>query len=246
MISTSPIAEDRSVTAPPAAVELQSISKLYGTFAALRQVNCSFTSGGLHVLLGENGAGKSTLLRLIAGLVTPSSGSVKVLGSPPADVRERIAYMSHAPMLYEELTAMENLNYYAALYKGDKDCGCSGSPEMALRAVGLDPHLKRPVGQFSQGMRQRASMARALLADPALLLLDEPFSNMDGDGARQLIDLLLDFKTWPLQNGGGGRRTIRLTAHQAELVMGVATSVTRMFAGAIIQSERGPVRGSVA
>src|SRR5882672_10501960 len=98
MISTSPIAEDGSVTASSAAVELQNVSKLYDSFAALRQVSCSFTAGGLHVLLGENGAGKSTLMRLIAGLVTPSSGSIRVLGSPPEGVRAQIAYMSHAPM----------------------------------------------------------------------------------------------------------------------------------------------------
>ena len=80
-------------------------------------------------------------------------------------------------MLYDELSAMENLRYFASLGAGGC-CDCVGSPEMALRAVGLDPGLKRPVGQYSQGMRQRASLARVIQSDPELLLLDEPFSNL--------------------------------------------------------------------
>ena len=163
-----------------AAAQVESVSKLYGNFAALKRVSCIFAAGGFHVLLGPNGAGKSTLLRVIAGLITPSSGTVTVLGSSPRDVRQHIAYMSHASMLYEELSAMENLRYFSRLQNPAATCDCAGSPEMALRAVGIDPALSRPVSQFSQGMRQRVSMARALAGDPELLLLDEPFSNMDG------------------------------------------------------------------
>lgn len=211
------------------------VSRLYGSFAALRRVTCSFAAGGMHVLLGENGAGKSTLLRTFAGLVTPTSGTVRVLGLTPAEARSRIAYMSHASMLYDELSAMENLHYFARLHcKADACALCHASPEMALRAVGLDPKLTRPVAQFSQGMRQRVSMARALMADPELLLLDEPFSNMDVEGARDLVLLLRDFLTWPLSTGETGARTILVTTHQHELVTGVADSIVRLQRGAIV------------
>ena len=128
------------------------------------------------MLIGENGAGKSTLLRILAGLLRPSMGTVKVFGDlEPHEARARIGYMSHAPMLYDELTAQENLRYFASLYPGR---ACL-TPAEALRQVGLDPDLPRTLGQYSQGMRQRTSLARVLLPVPELLLLDEPFSNMD-------------------------------------------------------------------
>lgn len=219
------------------AVRFQDVSRLYGNFAALRRASCSFASGAMHVLLGENGAGKSTMMRMIAGLVSPSLGRIQVLGTSPGQARDRVAYMSHAAMLYDELTPMENLTYFARLHcKADACALCHASPEMALRAVGIDPHLKRNVSQLSQGMRQRVSLASAILADPELLLLDEPFSNMDVDGARDLVVLLRDFLTWPLNNDEG-RRTIILTTHQHELVRDAADSVLRLHRGSVVQEE---------
>ncbi len=98
---------------------LQQVSKLFGSFAALRQVTVDLEPGRCYVLLGENGAGKSTLLRILAGLLRPSYGTVRVFGdSEPQQERARIGYMSHAPMLYDELTAQENLRYFASLYPG--------------------------------------------------------------------------------------------------------------------------------
>ena len=187
------------------------------------------------MILGENGAGKSTLLRILAGLIEPSRGSLQVLGGDAGERGGRVAYMSHAPMLYDELSAGENLRYFAGL-RGE-GCGlCAGSPEMALRAVGLDPHLKRPVGQYSQGMRQRTSLARVIQSDPELLLLDEPFSNLDVDSARAMVTLLADFRTWPIISGpavGTGKRTIILTTHQAHLGEPIADRTLTMRAGKI-------------
>jgi ABC-type multidrug transport system ATPase subunit len=217
------------------AATVSNLSKLYGSFAALKRVTCDFPAGGFHVLLGPNGAGKSTLLRVLAGLITPTSGSVNTLGSTPHAARARMAYMSHAPMLYEELSAMENLHYFSKLQRQGAACDCSGSPEMALRAVGLDPTITRPVSEFSQGMRQRVSMARALVADPELLLLDEPFSNMDVGGAKELVQLLLDFRTWPLP--GGAHRTVIVTTHQFELVAQAADQVVTMRNGSIVSTD---------
>jgi len=223
-----------STTAPTrteAAVFIDAVSKLYGSFAALRNVSATFASGSSTVILGENGAGKSTLLRVIAGLITPTRGKATVFDGSPQQHRHRIAYMSHSTMLYDELTAMENLNYFATLHRGE-GCACVGSPEMALRAVGLDPNLTRPVGQYSQGMRQRASLARVLQTDPELLLLDEPFSNLDVDSASHLVELLADFRTWPVP--GGGARTLILTTHQAALAQPLADRTLTMRQGQVI------------
>ena len=224
---------------PQAAVRLQSVSKLYGAFAALRNVSAEFASGSSTVILGENGAGKSTLLRIVAGLSAPTHGTVKAWEGTPQSQRSRIAYMSHEAMLYDELTAVENLRYFARLY-ADDDCadGCSRSPEGALRSVGLDPTLSRPVGQYSQGMRQRVSLARVLQTDPELLLLDEPFSNLDVASARQMVELLVNFRSWPVAGDATGvrRRTLILTTHQAGLAEPLAESTIVMRAGQIAAS----------
>jgi ABC-type multidrug transport system ATPase subunit len=216
------------------AINFESVSKLYGSFAAIRNVSTTFAAGTCTVILGENGAGKSTLLRLVAGLITPTRGTVTVFSESPRHQRGRMAYMSHAPMLYDELTAMENLAYFAALHR-EGGCACVGSPEMALRAVGLDPSLTRPIGQYSQGMRQRTSLARVLQADPEILLLDEPFSNLDVASAQHMVELLADFRTWPVQ--GGGSRTILITTHQAHLARPLADSILTMRNGQVISSQ---------
>ena len=204
------------------------VSKLFGSFAALRQASVEFEPGRCYVLLGENGAGKSTLLRILAGLLQPTFGTVTVFGeSEPQEARERIGYMSHAPMLYDELTAEENLRYFASLYSGR---ACL-APAEALRQVGLDPKLPRPLGQYSQGMRQRASLARVLISAPELLLLDEPFSNMDVESARQMVELLAGFRQ--------SNRTIVLTTHQRELAAPIADFVLTLHAGRVASFEPG-------
>jgi ABC-type multidrug transport system ATPase subunit len=222
---------------PPAAC-LESVSKLYGNFAALRNVSVEFAVGSSTVILGDNGAGKSTLLRLVAGLITPNRGTVRCFTGSPQKQRHRVAYMSHDAMLYDEMSAIENLSYFAKLHSEGGCTSCNASPEMALRAVGLDPHLTRPVGQYSQGMRQRASLARVLQTDPELLLLDEPFSNLDVDSAQHMVALLLDFRTWPVvgaANEQGTRgRTIILTTHQAKLAEPLADTVLTMKTGTIL------------
>jgi len=212
----------------PATVILDQVSKLFGSFAALRHVSVTLEAGSCYVLLGENGAGKSTLLRILAGLLRPSFGTVRLFGNlEPLQARARIGYMSHAPMLYDELTGEENLRYFARLYPG-RNCL---EPADALRQVGLDPALKRTLGQYSQGMRQRTSLARVLLPVPELLLLDEPFSNMDVESARQMVELLARFRR--------SDRTIVLTTHQRELAAPIADWVLTLRAGAVASLEPG-------
>ena len=207
---------------------LDQVSKLFGSFAALRQVSAELAAGKCYVLIGENGAGKSTLLRVLAGLLRPSFGTVTVFGGlEPHAARERIGYMSHAPMLYDELTAQENLEYFRSLYP-ERVCL---TPAEALRQVGLDPELSRPYGQYSQGMRQRTSLARVLLAQPELLLLDEPFSNMDVESVEQMVRLLAGFRRH--------NRTIVLTTHQRELAAPIADWVLALKAGRVASFEPG-------
>lgn len=207
--------------------QIDNVSKLFGAFAALRQVSATLELGKCYVLVGENGAGKSTLLRILAGLLRPSHGSVTVFGGlEPQDARDRIGYMSHAAMIYDELTGRENLSYFAALY-GSRKCL---TPDEALLQVGLDPNLERPLGQYSQGMRQRTSLARVLLAQPELLLLDEPFSNMDVESAGRMVELLAKFRDG---------RTIVITTHQRELAAPIADYVLALKAGRVASFEPG-------
>jgi ABC-type multidrug transport system ATPase subunit len=209
------------------AVELANVSRLFGSFAALREVSLRVQPGAAILLLGENGAGKSTLLRMLAGLIGPTSGTVSIFGEEPREQRDRLALMGHAPMLYDELTGVENLRYFASLYSDGN--GAKPDPEQALRDVGLDPALPRHVGDYSQGMRQRASLARVLMLEPDLLLLDEPFSNLDAASIQAMLHRLRTFLAEPGRNGLP--RTLLLTTHQADLARPLATTTLNLNHG---------------
>lgn len=204
-------------------VVTEGLVKQFGRFAALRGVTAQFAAGKLYVIVGDNGAGKTTLLRTIAGLAQQTRGTISVLGSPEIkNVRAQIGYMAHPSLLYDEMSGMENLIYFAGLY---------GLPETRCReviaAVKLDPDLERPVGQYSQGMRQRMSLARAILNDPKLLLLDEPFSNVDHASAKEMTALLAQ-----MRDQG---KTIFVVTHQPGLLESVADEFVCMEAGKIIR-----------
>ncbi|MGH9502611.1 MAG: ABC transporter ATP-binding protein [Terriglobales bacterium] len=203
-------------------ITLTSVVKQFGRFAALRGVSGEFAPGRLYAILGDNGAGKTTLLRALAGLAQPTRGSISILGT--TDVRsvcQELGYMAHPSLLYDEMSGMENLRYFARLY-GIKDAS-RGAANMA--AVGLDSALARPVAQYSQGMRQRLSLARALLNDPKILLLDEPFSNVDVSSARGMVTLLAEMR--------GAGKTVFVVTHQATLLEAAADEFVWMDAGQI-------------
>ena len=207
-------------------IVLQNLVKFFGRFAALRGISDSFAPGRLYVVVGDNGAGKSTLLRVVAGLMQPSQGTVTLLGTQSLrDVAHRIGYMGHAPLLYDELDGMENLRYFAGLYGLSDDAVC----RQAMQQVGLDPALERRVGQYSQGMRQRLSLARAVLHNPELMLLDEPFSNVDVKSARDMAAVL-----GRVRDQG---KTIFVVTHQAPLMEPVADEFVQMSAGQIVNRE---------
>ncbi len=223
-----------SETVPPKsvpAVTASNLVKFFGRFAALRGVSCDFLAGKLYVILGDNGAGKSTMLRVVAGLTQPSQGTVSVLGSDSLrKVAQRVGYMAHAPLLYDELSGMENLSYFAGLYGIHDDAVC----QKAMQMVGLDPELTRRVGQYSQGMRQRLSLARAVLHDPDVILLDEPFSNVDVRSAAEMAAVL-----GRLRDSG---KTILVVTHQAAVMEPVADEFIHMAAGLIVATSQSSAR----
>jgi heme ABC exporter ATP-binding subunit CcmA len=208
-------------------IAVTNLVKQFGRFAALRGVSASFPAGRLYGILGDNGAGKTTLLRILAGLVPPTRGEISILGKKnPREVCREFGYMAHPSLLYDEMSGIENLRYFVRLYGVEDESRCA----QAIAAVGLDPALQRPVGQYSQGMRQRMSLARALLNDPKILLLDEPFSNVDIRSAREMVKLL-----------GGMRdqgKTIFVVTHQASLLEGAADEFIWMDAGQIVNRTR--------
>ena len=170
-----PSASDLSLPVFPVVI-VTGLVKQFGRFAALRGVSAEFAPRRLYAILGDNGAGKTTLLRALAGLTPPTRGSISLLGT--TDLRSvcgQLGYMAHPSLLYDEMSGMENLRYFTGLYGLQDDNVCRN----AMQMVGLDPELSRRIGQYSQGMRQRLSLARAMLHNPELILL--------GTGTRQLF-----------------------------------------------------------
>ncbi|HVR05365.1 MAG TPA: heme ABC exporter ATP-binding protein CcmA [Solirubrobacteraceae bacterium] len=207
-----------------AALELDGLTRRYGERVALGEVSLSLDTGQTLLVLGPNGAGKTTLLRVLATLLRPHAGAVRVLGSSlPADawqVRGQIGLLGHEPLLYRELTPAENLRYHARLH----GVGEQRAQEV-LDAVGMTRRAREPVRTLSRGMVQRVAVARAVLHDPELLLLDEPRANLDPAGA-ELIEPLIQGAGDPAR--GGRPRTRVLCSHDpaadlagADLVLGL-------------------------
>ena len=194
-----------------ALIEVEGLSKVFALLPALQGVEFSVARGEFVLLLGANGSGKSTLLRLLCGLSKPSAGSVRVGGwELPGEamaVRAQIGVVAHRPLLYENLTARENLAFFGRLY-GIESAEYELRGEALLRQVGLWRRADTLVRTFSRGMKQRLSIARAVLHQPDVLLLDEPYSGLDQQAAESLDKLLAT-----AQNEG---RTIILSTHQLE------------------------------
>jgi len=170
-------------------IEVRGVAKFFGRFSALRDLHLSVAAGEFVALFGRNGAGKTTLLRIVAGLTRPSSGSVRIQssGTPPAGARGLMGYLSHNTALYGDLTAFENLQFYAKLLDLP-----SSRADLAIHIerVGLSGRGDEAVRNYSRGMQQRLAIARAFLHDPAILLLDEPFTGLDQTGTEFLKGFL--------------------------------------------------------
>ena len=171
------------------AIELTDLGRAYGERVALTGVTLEVEEGETLAVFGANGAGKTTLLRILAALLRPHHGDAKVFGHPlPREgwaVRGKIGFLGHDPLLYRDLTARENLQFHARLHSVDES-----RVEDLLVAVGMQRRADDPVRELSRGMVQRLATARAVLHDPPLLLLDEPWSGID-PGARELLEPLI-------------------------------------------------------
>ena len=187
-------------------IRARAVEKRYGSRRALRPLDLDLERGGFLVVSGANGSGKTTLLRLVAGLAAPTGGVLEV----DAERRE-LGYLGHEPLLYRDLTALENLELYGRLYRVPERRERVG---MLLERFGLWEVRAERVGSFSRGMTQRLALCRALLHDPTLLVLDEPFTALDADGAELLDRLLTEL---------AGSGTVLLSTHEPDRVEQLAT-----------------------
>jgi heme ABC exporter ATP-binding subunit CcmA len=222
------------VTAP--ALEINGVGKLYGRTAALRGVSLRLGCGQTLALLGPNGSGKTTLLRIIAGATSPTAGSGFIFGrdmvAERLDLRSEIGFMSGDSYLYDDLTANENLRFVMTV--------AGRKPRVAdiddvLRQVVLRPHADERVRTFSSGMRRRLSLARTLLLNPRLWLLDEPYNSLDEAGAELVDEIVLRVKR------GGGAAVI--ATHDVERAIRLADLVARLENGALVHA--GPPTGQL-
>ncbi|BCO08765.1 ABC transporter ATP-binding protein [Desulfolithobacter dissulfuricans] len=206
---------------------VRNLCKDYEGLRALNKVSFTLGRGDFLSLFGPNGAGKSTLLRILATQVAPTSGVVEVsgfdLGEEPETFRMQLGVISHQSLLYDHMSALENLVFYARLYQVDR-------PEQRaaelLQLVDLYPRRHSRVGQFSRGMRQRLSIARALVNDPSLLLLDEPFTGLDQYAASLLMEQLTMLKN--------RRRTVIMVTHSLKRGLEAATRVGILAGGQLV------------
>lgn len=175
------------------AVEVRGLRREFGERTGLGPVTFELAPGESLAVLGPNGSGKSTLLRVLAGLLRPSAGDVTVLGcAVPKDtyrLRGRVGYLGHEPLLYRDLTARENLRLAGALHRLD-EAEAESRIDSLLDAVRMMGRADDRVAELSAGMRQRIDICRAVLADPELLLLDEPDAHLDADARRLVAELI--------------------------------------------------------
>ena len=225
-----------AVSAEPA-LAVRGVERSFGHVRALRGISFTLGVGDSLAVFGPNGAGKTTLLRVLAGLLRPQRGEVLLGGVPQsrADAahRREVGLIAHYSMLYDGLTAAENLDFYGRLY-GVPDRRAAVA--RALEAVRLSDRAGDLVGTFSRGMVQRMAIARALLHEPRVVLLDEPFSGLDQRAAAALRDLLMRLRA--------ERRTMVLVTHNLDEGLELATQVAIQVGGRF--AECGPVSGDLA
>lgn len=233
MLDASP---HRSLSPAPEAecapfLEVEGLSRAYGHVRALEDVSFGLDEGELMIVVGPNGAGKTTLVRTLARLSRPSSGTVRLGGEDwlraSAERQREVGVLSHATYLYDRLTAIENLRFYARLY-GLAD------PERrareALDEAGLNGLADRRAGTLSRGQAQRLSIARAVLHEPRLLLLDEPLAGLDPHSVNRLLGALAE-----LRSAG---RAILFTTHDLARVPGSASRFLVLVDGRAVDSGR--------
>lgn len=226
-------------SAGPLAISAVGLRKDYGDRSVLRSVDVSVPWGQTAVLFGPNGAGKTTLLRILAGLSRADAGDVYIAGlrmrRSGGRARTLLGFVGHQTLLYSDLTCRENLRFYAKLY--GIDCPASRI-DGVLEQLNLADRAERRVRTLSHGMQKRLSVARAILHEPAVLLLDEPESGLDANSVTSLGDLLQDW--------AASGRTALLTTHSAEIGQAWANRIFRLERGRLAEEVLSPVDAAAA
>ncbi len=208
------------------ALQLQGLTKKFGTKNAVRGLSLEVQHGELFAFLGANGAGKTTTLRMIAGLLEPDAGDALVLGqsirTAPQDAKRKLAYLPDDPLLYGKLRPMEHLEFVAGLWNVPP-AEAQARAEDWLKQLGLWENRGELIEGFSRGMKQKLALAAALIHQPELMILDEPLTGLDASAARQVKDLLQNY----VQQGN----TVILTTHILEVAERLANRIGIISAG---------------
>jgi len=212
-------------------IKIEDLSKSFGSFYALRDINLEINSGDFWIIVGPNGAGKTTLLKIIATLSQPSSGSININGilsnKNKLNIRRQIGFIGHQSFLYNNLTAEENLKFYSQMYYLNN---ATQRIDEILKRVGLWDRKSDLVRTFSCGMQQRLSISRALLTDPNIILLDEPFSGLDQSAIDNFIQLFSSLIS--------PDRVIIMTTHNLQLGLQLATHFAILSKGRIVHKDQ--------
>ena len=211
-------------------VEAQGLGKRYNGFQAVHDLDLTIDEGEIFGLLGPNGSGKTTTILMLLGLTEPTSGSVSICGYDPVRnpiaVKRRVGYLPENVGFYDDLTARENLRFVARL-NGMRDRDSAAKIDELISLVGLEDAADRPVRTFSRGMRQRLGIADVLIKDPEFVILDEPTSGIDPEGAIKLLDMIVE-----LRNSRG--MTVMLSSHLLHQVQRICDRVGIMHRGGIV------------
>lgn len=212
-------------------IVIENLVKTFGYFPVLRGIDLTVERGQFLALLGPNGSGKSTMLRILSGLAKPTAGRISIGGWTLPDeafaIRRQLGIVSHLPLLYDNLTARENLLFFGRLYNLPEDYLAERSV-MMLDRVGLAKRSDDLVRTFSRGMLQRLAIARAILHEPPILMLDEPYTGLDQDASALLDNLLSEVAAL-----GAGERTAIMTTHDLSRAYAHATHVAILSRGKV-------------
>jgi heme exporter protein A len=208
-------------------IQIQGLVKSFGHTYALRDVDLKVAQGQFLTIVGPNGAGKTTLLRILATLLKPTSGLVNIDGldmaSRSGEIRSRIGFVSHQSLTYDKLTVEENLKFYGRLYDV---VGLEERVDSLIHLVGLHARRRDPARTLSRGMQQRLSIARAIIHQPSLLLLDEPYTGLDQQAAEMLRTLL--------QTVNEESKTVVMTSHNLQRAVELCDTVAILTSGRIV------------